>query len=247
MSPALAHMQIEVDTHTHTILSGHGWSTIRENCEAANRFGMKGVCLTEHTPLITGPNTAMLIGNMRVIPSPLCGINVYKGAELDITPVPGQFGIPQKNIDKLEFAIASLHREGYPAGSTRAAYTAAHLAALEYGYVDVVGHCDRYSHPCDVEAIVLRCKDKNRLMEVNNNSLSNPVNRPDTLKIAALCKQHDVRIVVSSDAHICEDVGQVKKAMELLDEVEFPPELIVNLYEKDFAAYLQERRARLAQ
>ena len=38
-----------------------------------------------------------------------------------------------------------------------------------------------------------------------------------------------------------------KKAMELLDEVEFPPELIVNLYEKDFAAYLQERRARLAQ
>ena len=31
----------EVDTHTHTILSGHAWSTLRENCAAAKARGIR--------------------------------------------------------------------------------------------------------------------------------------------------------------------------------------------------------------
>ena len=44
------YQHIEVDTHTHTVLSGHAWSTLNENCIAASSRGLKGLCLTEHGP-----------------------------------------------------------------------------------------------------------------------------------------------------------------------------------------------------
>jgi len=40
-------------------------------------------------------------------------------------------------------------------------------------------------------------------------------------------------------------IGNVSPMMTLLDELEFPPELIVNLTKDRFDAYLAERRARI--
>ena len=44
----LSKMIPEVDTHTHTILSGHAWSTLSENCRAAREKGMKGLADEAH-------------------------------------------------------------------------------------------------------------------------------------------------------------------------------------------------------
>ena len=35
-------MKLEVDTHTHTVLSGHAHSTLMENAAAAAKMGLKG-------------------------------------------------------------------------------------------------------------------------------------------------------------------------------------------------------------
>ena len=35
----LKNLRIEVDAHTHTVMSGHAWSTIQENCAAAAQKG----------------------------------------------------------------------------------------------------------------------------------------------------------------------------------------------------------------
>ena len=40
----------EIDTHTHTVVSGHAWSTLTENVNSARQKGLKGICLTEHGP-----------------------------------------------------------------------------------------------------------------------------------------------------------------------------------------------------
>ena len=53
------------------------------------------------------------------------------------------------------------------------------------------------------------------------------------------------RVCVASDAHFHTMVGNVVPLMTLLDELDFPQELIVNLYQERFEAYLQERKARL--
>ena len=34
----LKNLRIEVDAHTHTVMSGHAWSTIQENCAAAAHY-----------------------------------------------------------------------------------------------------------------------------------------------------------------------------------------------------------------
>ena len=58
----------EVDTHTHTILSGHAWSTLRENCCAARDRGIKGLCLTEHGPAMEGGAPSFIPHSQRMLP-----------------------------------------------------------------------------------------------------------------------------------------------------------------------------------
>ena len=57
--------------------------------------------------------------------------------------------------------------------------------------------------------------------------------------------QYDARVCVDSDAHFCANVGEVPKALEMLDSIDFPPELIVNSTFERFEAYIAEREARM--
>lgn len=47
-------MQIQVDTHTHTISSGHAYSTLIENAKLAKQNGMKMFCTTDHSSAMPG-------------------------------------------------------------------------------------------------------------------------------------------------------------------------------------------------
>ena len=41
-------MRFEADTHSHTLASGHAYSTIKEMAAAAEAKGLKALALTEH-------------------------------------------------------------------------------------------------------------------------------------------------------------------------------------------------------
>ena len=43
-------MNIELDMHTHTLASGHAFSTIQEMAKAGAEKGLKLLGITEHTP-----------------------------------------------------------------------------------------------------------------------------------------------------------------------------------------------------
>ena len=74
----LSKMIPEVDTHTHTILSGHAWSTLSENCRAAREKRMKGLCLTEHGPAIECGAPSYIPHNQRMLPEVVEGIGSIK-------------------------------------------------------------------------------------------------------------------------------------------------------------------------
>ncbi|MCC8181158.1 MAG: PHP domain-containing protein [Planctomycetes bacterium] len=76
--------KIMIDTHTHTVLSGHAWSTLRENCKAAAERGMHGICLTEHGPAMQGGGPFFMVSAQRMLPEVVEGIRVYKGIECNI-------------------------------------------------------------------------------------------------------------------------------------------------------------------
>ena len=47
-------MNYEFDLHTHTIASGHAYSTIKEMAHSAAQKGLKLLGITEHAPKMPG-------------------------------------------------------------------------------------------------------------------------------------------------------------------------------------------------
>ena len=56
-----------------------------------------------------------------------------------------------------------------------------------------------------------------------------------------MCMKYEVPIVVDSDSHICYRVGHVEGALEMLEEIGFPEELIINSSMERLGAYFKSR------
>lgn len=238
----------EVDTHTHTILSGHAWSTLTENCQAAKALGMKGLCLTEHAPGIECGAPSFIPHSQRMLPELVEGIRVYKGVEINILDHQNHLDIPPEYLKFCEFAIASIHSHMFPEKAQKDANTATYEAVLANPYIDMIGHPDDPSVPCDFEALVRAAQRHGKLLEFNNNSTTahRPGSLPSLQKYILCCKKYGQKVCVSSDAHFHTMVGNVGPMMRLLEELDYPEELIVNLTQARFEQYLSERRLRLS-
>ena len=238
----------EVDTHTHTILSGHAWSTLSENCAAAAARGMKGLCLTEHGPALIGGAPEYTPHSQRMVPETVGGIRVWKGMEVNILDTEGHLDVPEHFLRLLEFGIASYHSlggRGIRIGG-EAENTEAYCKVLQIPWIDTVGHADDPKVPCDLEAVVLEAGKQGKLIELNNNRIASGIYDSSRMKAyALLCKKHGQRVCIGSDTHFHTMVGNVRPMLELLDEIGFPEELIVNLTFEGFEAYLRERGERL--
>lgn len=235
--------QFDVDPHIHTVVSGHSWSTLGECADRAIEVGLKGICLTEHscsTP--NGPPVFIPQPAVR-LPKDYKGLRIYKGLEANIVDREGKLDTPNKYLQYVEFCIASVHRFSYT-GQNIEENTGAMLGALENVYVDMIGHPDGPDAPCDLTEIVMATKKHNKIVEINNCSFNG--HRGDCsenlIKIALLCKKHDVRMCVSSDSHFHMMVGDFDLACEFLTQMKVPSELILNYDIKAFDAYINERK-----
>ena len=47
-------MKYIIDTHTHTVASGHAYSTLIENAKAASAKGLKALAVTDHGVAMPG-------------------------------------------------------------------------------------------------------------------------------------------------------------------------------------------------
>lgn len=236
---------IMVDTHTHTVLSGHAWSTLRENAVCAAKRGMEGMVLTEHGVAMPGAGPFFLTAAQKMLPETMEGIRIYYGVEANIMDFEGGLDIEEKPIAFSDFCIASMHdlcmKPGAPDENTEA-----FVAALRQPHVDMLGHIDDRRTPNRFEPVVREAAALGKLIEINNNSLlirKGSVARVE--EIARLCARHECRVAVSSDAHFDDMVGSVAPALELLGKIGFPDELVVNRTLAAFQGYLAERTRRL--
>ena len=65
-------MKFIADTHSHTLASGHAYSTIKEMAAAAEARGLKALAITEHAPKMPGTCGLFYFQNMDVVPR-TCG------------------------------------------------------------------------------------------------------------------------------------------------------------------------------
>ncbi len=240
-------MKILIDTHTHTVASGHAYSTLRENAILAKEKGLDGFVCTDHARSIEFAIPEYIIGvSLAYVPDVIEGVRMFKGIEANIIDYTGGIDVEEYYLKFTEFAIASLHTFCIESGG-KTKNTEALIGALNNPYVDVIGHSGNPSFPIDAQAYVLEVAKLGKLVEVNNQSFR--VRKgcyENCAKIIQLCKKHDVCITVASDAHSCYNVGDFDNAIALLKECEFPNELIINSDMEKFSRFIEARKKRIS-
>jgi putative hydrolase len=239
-----------MDLHTHTIASGHAYNTLYEMVHAAAGHGVKLLGVTEHTPKMPGSCHEFYFLNFKVVPRELFGVHLMLGAELNIMDYDGNVDLSPSYLNRLDLAVASLHTPCIKGGTVEQ-NTRAYLNVMKNPVVRIIGHPDDNRYPVDYETLVHAAKENHVLLEVNNTSLSPDSSRAGAyenyLEMLDWCKKYQASIIVDSDAHCEVDVGNHSAAHRLLEEVQFPQELIVNDSLKKAAAFIPWLSAHLSE
>lgn len=237
------HMKYVLDAHTHTLASGHAYSTIREMAHAAAEKGLELLGITEHAPNMPGTCHSFYFENIKVVKRSMCGVELLLGAELNILDFNGNIDLELRTLKKMDITIASLHIPCIKPG-TKEENTAAYLNAMKNPYINIIGHPDDSRYPVNYKELVLGAKENGVLLELNNSSLRpngarlNPLE--NDIEMLELCKKHGVPIVIGSDAHVDLDVGAYDQAEKLIEQLDFPEELVVNRSVEEIKKYVNK-------
>lgn len=234
-------MNIELDVHTHTIASGHAFSTLQEMVKAASEKGLKLYGITEHSPGIPGTCDPIYFRNLHVVPRRMYGVDLLLGAEINILDTEGHIDMDEAMLRMLDIRIAGIHSLCYTPG-TCAENTQGMINVIANPYINIISHPGDGTAELDFEPIVRASKEHHTLLEINNSSLRPTRNkvhaRKNNFEILRLCKQYDVPVILGSDAHISFDIAVYDYVWDLLAETEFPEELIMNTSVEKFRTYL---------
>ena len=187
--------------------------------------------------------------NMRSWPREWEGVRLLRGAEADIRTLDGGLfgqgieiteditGRPARRARTLydhvtrecDYVIASVHYKDFAHEATLEQTTEMYLGALRQPKVLVLGHTGRAGVPFDVREVVGEAARRNKLIEINEHSLETRRygHAWDACRsIALACADLGCGIAVNTDAHISFSLGRVPHALEMLEEIGFPQELI---------------------
>ena len=226
-------VNIKLDVHTHTIVSGHAFSTLNEMIQEGQKRGLTLLGVTEHGPALPGACHEVYFRNLHVVPRVYGNMRLLLGAELNIIDYEGNVDITDSHVlDCMDHVIAGLHSLCYTDG-TWEQNTSALMGAIENPHIHIISHpCDGTASDFDLEAVVLAAKRTGTLLELNSSSLNPTRNKtlahPMFVKMLHLCKQHDTPIILGSDAHHTASIADYRYALPLLEETLFPDELIIN-------------------
>ena len=223
------------DLHTHSIVSGHAYSTLLENINYCAEKGIKILGTSEHAPSMPGAPHYWYFGNMKVVPRVINGVTILRGCEANILDIDGSLDMTDESSRNLDYMIASFHEPVFKPKS-KEENTAAILNVMDkYDKVEILGHLGNPNYELDYEAIVKKAKEKNIMIEINNSSLlgsSRVGSDVNCKKVALLCKEIGTKVILTSDAHINTCIGVFNKGIELLEEIQMPKELVMNDPEK---------------
>ena len=236
-------MKIELDMHTHTLASGHAFSTIQEMAKAGAEKGLKLLGITEHTPGIPGTCDPIYFRNLHVVPRQMYGIELMLGAEINILDGRGNMDADDDLMRRLDIRIAGIHSLCYEHG-TKEENTSGMVQAIRHPYIQIISHPGDGTAALDFEPMVLASKECGTLLEINNSSLKPTRNKVDArdnnLEILRLCKRYEVPVILGSDAHISFDIANYEHLYALLQETDFPEALIVNRSVELFKNHLKK-------
>lgn len=236
-------MDFKVDLHTHTISSGHAYSTLKENLQEAKAKGLKMLAITDHGPQMPGGPHLYHFGNLRVLPREYMGVELLRGVEANIIDHDGKLDVPDHILKRLDIVLAGFHHGCYAGGNVEE-NTTAFINAMRHPYVDVIVHPGNPDYAVNPEKLVQASKELGVALEINNSSLT--TSRKGSFEncqiIARLAAQKGSIISLGSDAHWAPLIGDFSKARSLIEEAGLKPEQILNTDPELVREYLKKKK-----
>lgn len=223
-------MKLIADLHTHTLVSGHAYGTIREMAMEAKEQQLQLLGISEHAPGIPGTVDPFYYNNLTVIPREIYGVQILHGCEINVLN-DGTLSLEQQFIDKLDYGIAGIHRQCYEDAGI-AKNTENLINCIKNPKIRFVSHPDDDHTPLDYKELVQAAKEYDIALEVNNSSLMKVDKRLNCIQnyktMLQYCMEYQVPVIVNTDAHDPSWVGRFEKAESLLKEIGFDENLILN-------------------
>lgn len=249
------------DVHTHTLFSRHAYSTIQENVSAAAEAGLELLGSADHFGNMLFAKERVqdfqFFYNVEVWPRLWKGVRLLRACEADIVDLDGHlFGgdivldatmlkvpcepytLAERVFRSLDYIVASIHNKEFTREATLAQTTNMYVEALAHPKVLVLGHPGRAGVPFEIDPVLTQARDLHKLVEINEHTFG--MGQADMhercRQIALRAAELGVGIVISSDAHICTDIGKSSQVLAMLEEIHFPQELIATRSAASFIA-----------
>ena len=129
-------------------------------------------------------------------------------------------------------------------GPGKAKYTEMLLRAIEENpYIDVLAHLNVVHYDVDFDAVIRSAMDHGILIEINNSKCLPRRSSPEAIRQLILtCEKLMCPVIVSSDAHAINEIGQDHMIRPILEDMDFPQELILNRNPESMYDFIESRR-----
>ena len=192
-------MQIIADLHTHTLSATHAFNTLDEMAAKAAALGYAALAITDHGPAMPDAPHMWHFANQTALPLVLHGVAMMYGAEANVMDTNGGLDFAQSRLRALDWVVASIHSPCIPGLLTEKEATRLWLAVAENPYVDCIGHSEQQNYRYDYDLVT-----------------------------KAFAKNHKV-VELDTDAHSTTQLqGNMPPLLAMLEEMQFPQELVVN-------------------
>lgn len=231
-----------VDLHMHTVASTHAYSTLHDYIAEAKQKHIRLFAITDHGPDMADAPHYWHFMNMRVWPRLVDGVGILRGIEANIKNRQGDIDCTGPMLDQMDVIIAGFHEPVFPP-QDEAAHTQAMIAAMAGGHVYIISHPGNPKFPVDIRAIAQAAATYHVALELNNSSFmhSRQGSEPNCRAIAQAVRDAGGLLSLGSDSHIAFSLGDFAHCERILQEVDFPPERVLNASPRRVLAFIERR------
>lgn len=243
-------VRLLADLHTHTVASGHAYSTVTELATAARARGLELIAITDHGPAVPQGSHLWYFWNLKVVPSVLDGVRLLKGCEANLS-IDSSNGIdlPDEVLELLDFVAVGFHPLTGFDERDRVRNTEALVRVIANPFVDQITHPGNdHEFPLDLDTIVEAAVRHQVILELNDHSFSATGSRGGSSyrerEFAEAARDAGAPMAIGSDAHYALQVGRFDTAVAVAEELGISEDRLVNHDAASVLGFLLGKRKR---
>lgn len=242
-------MQMIADLHSHTLCATHAYQTVNEMAAAAKAAGYCALAVTDHAPAMPDAPHIWHFSNGSALPRSVEGVVMLYGAEANVMDTKGGLDLSEGQLAVQDWVVASIHSPCMPGLLTRKEANRIWLNIAENPYVDCIGHSEQENYRYDYDVVTKAFARNHKVVELNAGSFAvRKDGIPNMRKLLISCLENGCRIAVDSDAHSAWRLQTALQPLyDLLAEVSFPEDLIVNASKENLVRELKLHGKRCAE